>query len=197
MFFGHSYWQINYLRNRRIFQIQIFLILGALRQHSLLTSTIAREIAPSSDIATAAMTSGLLHDVGKIIVALEKPDLMEHLVTFSDAESCHWVDAETEKTILGCTHAEVGGCFLNLWGVPTSVVEAVTFHDNPSSIYSRDFDVVGIVHVSNYLAHWATAKDGAEIIEQKLDREYLDKLLISDKEELWKEYTMEIYCEAA
>lgn len=169
--------------------------IDALRKHSLLTSTIAREISPTSEIASVAMTAGLLHDVGKIIIALEKPELIASLVNVESGAPYEWVDAQTERSIVGCTHAEVGGYFLNLWGVPSSVVEAVTFHDDPAAIVTREFDALGVVHVSNYLAHWGASEQVSEAIENKLDRDYLASVQMAGNEELWKSYTVDIVCE--
>lgn len=169
--------------------------IDALRKHSLLTSTIAREISPTSEIASVAMTAGLLHDVGKIIIALEKPELIASLVNVESGAPYEWVDSQTERSIVGCTHAEVGGYFLNLWGVPSSVVEAVTFHDDPAAIVTREFDALGVVHVSNYLAHWGASEQVSEAIENKLDRDYLASVQMAGNEELWKSYTVDIVCE--
>lgn len=169
--------------------------IDALRKHSLLTSTIAREISPTSEIASVAMTAGLLHDVGKIIIALEKPELIASLVNVESGAPYEWVDAQTERSIVGCTHAEVGGYFLNLWGVPSSVVEAVTFHDDPAAIVTREFDALGVVHVSNYLAHWGASEQVSEAMENKLDRDYLASVQMAGNEELWKSYTVDIVCE--
>jgi HD-like signal output (HDOD) protein/CheY-like chemotaxis protein len=169
----------------------------ALRQHSLLTSTIAREIAPNAAMASVAMTAGLLLDIGKIIIALEKPESIGSLVNVAAGAPYDWVDPATERDILGCTHAEVGGCFLNLWGVPTPIVEAVTFHDDPTAVFNSEFDAVGVVHVSNYLAHWGASRDGGQAIEKKLNREYLQMVEVADREELWKGYVAQILSESS
>lgn len=39
---------------------------------------------------------------------------------------------EAEKDILHATHAEAGGCLLDLWGLPTPLVEAVALHHEPA-----------------------------------------------------------------
>ena len=55
-----------------------------LQQHCILTSTIARELVPDNELSTIAFTAGLLHDVGKFIIAREKPELIPALVGKSD-----------------------------------------------------------------------------------------------------------------
>ncbi|MFT5047285.1 MAG: HD-like signal output (HDOD) protein [Porticoccaceae bacterium] len=148
-------------------------------------------------MTSAAMTAGLLLDVGKIIIALEKPESIGSLVNVAAGAPYDWVIPATERDILGCTHAEVGGCFLNLWGVTTPIVEAVTFHDDPTAVFNSELDAVGVVHVSNYLAHWGASQDGGEAMEKMLNREYLQMVEVADKEELWKDTVAQILSESS
>lgn len=170
---------------------------GAIRKHSFLCSVIAKEISPNPELASVAMTAGLLHSVGKIIIAIEKPEIIASLLNVSEGAPFTWALPEAEREILGCTHAEVGGYFLNLWGVPTSIVEAVTFHEAPTAVYSREFDGIGIVHVSNYLAHWCVSKEDSQGVENLLDRELLEALSLTGNEERWKAIALELATEIA
>lgn len=164
-----------------------------LQQHCILTSAIAQSLIPDKELSTVAFTAGLLHDVGKLIIAQEKPELLPALVGESNGLASSWVNADSERDILGCTHAEVGGCFLNWWGLPTPIVEAVTFHDEPASIFTRDLNAIDIVHVSNYLAHWVKSDTSDERIEAKLDKEHLDRREVTDTMDSWKALAKDIY----
>lgn len=164
-----------------------------LQQHCVLTSTIARELIADNEQSATAFTAGLLHDVGKIIIALEKPELIPALVGDTGGHENSWVNSESERDILGCTHAELGGCFLNIWGLPTPIVEAVTFHDSPASVFSKEFDAVGIVHVSNYLAHWSADKGEDKRINAKLNRDYLESKDVIDHLEQWQEQALDAH----
>ena len=157
-----------------------------LQGHCVLTSTIARELVPDNEQSATAFTAGLLHDVGKIIIALEKPELIPALVGDTNGHENSWVNQESERDILGCTHAELGGCFLNIWGLPTPIVEAVTFHDNPACVFSKQFDAVGIVHVSNYLAHWSVDSTDDMRIHTKLNRDYLENKGVIEQLGTWQ-----------
>lgn len=169
---------------------------SSLQQHCILTSTIAQELTPDKELSKIAFTAGLLHDVGKLIIAQEKPELIRALVGNVDGQANSWVNVESERDILGCTHAEVGGCFLNWWGLPTPIVEAVTFHDNPASIFTREFDAIDIVHVSNYLAHWVVGDSADERVEARLDTEYLEMREEFDMLDCWRELATDIYSDS-
>lgn len=168
----------------------------ALHHHSILTATIAKEIAHNPELSTTSFTAGLLHDVGKIIIAIEKPDAIEKLLNMQAKSPNTWVHPTEERAILGCTHAEVGGYFLDLWGIPAEVVEAITFHETPDSVYSREFDTVGAVHVANYLSHWVAHGDNCAEIDSKLDRDYLTTLNVLGMELQWKELACQIHNES-
>ena len=164
-----------------------------LQQHCILTSAIAQSLIPDKEASKIAFTAGLLHDVGKLIVAQEKPELLPALVGDANGLANSWVNADREREILGCTHAEVGGCFLNLWGLPTPIVEAVTFHDRPASIFTRELNPIDIVHVSNYLAHWVKADTSDVRVEAKLDKDHLDRREVTDTLDSWKAIATDIY----
>jgi HD-like signal output (HDOD) protein len=78
----------------------------------------------------------------------------------------------------GATHAEVGAYLLGLWGLPTSIVEAVALHHTPTSITSHGYDLLGALAVSHALlestgAH-ALASSGKP--DAGVDASYLAKL---------------------
>ncbi len=158
----------------------------AIQRHCLLTATIAKEILEGSEHASAAFTAGLLHDVGKLLIALNEPTLLDTLMSKDPDNQGRWPNTETERQIMACSHAEVGGCFLNLWGIPTAVVEAATFHDTPSSVFSRHFDAVAAVHVANYLAHWVDGGQDDVSAEHKLNRSYIAAYMTPEQEQQWK-----------
>lgn len=165
----------------------------ALSEHSNLCSIIAKAITPENDPMPTAMTAGLLHDVGKIVIARSRPELLPQLLMVSDEGTKTWVDTERERDILGCSHAEVGGYFLNLWGIPTDIVEAVTFHDDPGKIFTKDLDAIGIVHISNYLAHWVRSGSDKEDVEKKLDTDYIFRWDAMEKVDDWRQLAFDIF----
>ena len=144
-----------------------------LHDHCMATATYARDIMQDTEYADSSFTAGLLHDVGKFIIAMEAPEKLAELAKVSLPGQ--WPDEEHERRILGATHEEVGGCFLNLWGIPTAIVEAVTFHSKPSNIYSCEVDTVGATHIANYLAHKSVANAHDSHIATKLDMDYVEQ----------------------
>jgi putative nucleotidyltransferase with HDIG domain len=92
----------------------------ALRRHSCIAAIAAGMLALSlGESEGIAFTAGLLHDVGKLILALGEGEkyvaLMDH---------CHRTGTSlsmTEKVSFGFNHKEVGARLLRRWGAPDEV----------------------------------------------------------------------------
>jgi len=73
--------------------------------------------------------AGLLHDVGKLVLASNYPEQYVEIGRNAQAKRVEWLVEERES--FGFDHADVGGYLLGLWGLPPAVVEAVAFHHFP------------------------------------------------------------------
>jgi HD-like signal output (HDOD) protein len=73
--------------------------------------------------------AGLLHDLGLLVLDQFFPEHYDQIAAQSkDGEESLWA---TEQRLLGMSHADVGGALLEHWGLPVSVVRAVSFHHKP------------------------------------------------------------------
>jgi putative nucleotidyltransferase with HDIG domain len=124
--------------------------------HSLQTAAAARAIARiekcSATRVEEAFLTGVLHDVGKIVLAMRG----SAAPTASVEEGCS--DAQAH-------HAEVGAYLLGLWGFPTPIVEAVAFHHTPSLAAGDGLSLAGIIHVADRLVHQRNATDATFDLE--------------------------------
>jgi len=142
--------------------------MNGLWKHSVATATAAKLVAkhvrfPNSE---KAFTAGLLHDIGKIIIARYLPASLATVVRL--AESDHLAMHEAEQKTLGLPHPAFGAWVMGRWGLPTSLIEAVEFHHHPTrSLYA--FDLAGIVYLANILAHRAEIGSGGDTLMRELD----------------------------
>ena len=127
--------------------------------HSNHTATQAKKIAAmlhaSEQIKDDAFTAGLLHDIGKLILASRFPK--EYTAVIKGAtESSKPLWAE-EREIFSATHAEVGAYLLSIWGLPNLVIDAVAYHHNPTAITEEGFSALTAVHAANALENLAAS----------------------------------------
>ena len=96
-----------------------------------------------------AFTSGLLHDIGKIVlgtfVNVNSEDILlrafEERISFDHAE----------RKVLGIDHAEVGAALVEEWGFSDEIIDVVRWHHEPENA-SGDLLTVDVVHIADVLS---------------------------------------------
>ncbi len=119
-----------------------------LQRRALLTARLCRQIAGPIG-AEEAFTSGLLHDIGYLIIAYYLPDRYKRLLAASQAEGRPF--HELEREFYGITHAELGAYLLGLWGLPNPIVEAVAHHHEPWRVPHAAFGSLDALYVADVL----------------------------------------------
>ncbi|MCB0212679.1 MAG: HDOD domain-containing protein [Anaerolineae bacterium] len=149
----------------------------AVQHHSLTVGMLARELskleAGNTQEHEQAFTAGLLHDVGKLVLATNFPQTYAEVLTQSKAQGR--MVAEVEAEIFGTSHAEVGAYLLGLWGLPTPIIEALAFHHQPLHGSKHNFCTLAAVYVANNLLHNRT-----------LDANYLSELQRGNRLAVWQ-----------
>jgi putative nucleotidyltransferase with HDIG domain len=101
-----------------------------LRVHSSITAIAAGALAlEAGESEGLAFTTGLLHDVGKLVLALGEREKYVALM-----EECRRTGSSLraeEKDRFGFNHTEIGARLLHRWGVPVEVVVPVLEHHEP------------------------------------------------------------------
>lgn len=121
-----------------------------LQRHSRLTAYIAARLPVPKHLADIAMVAGMLHDVGKLIMAWKLPERFSKLLAEVREEQCPLYKVEERE--YGFSHAEIGAYLLGLWGLPYAVVEAIALHHAPNRVPHQNFDAASAVYVANLLA---------------------------------------------
>jgi HD-like signal output (HDOD) protein len=159
------------------------LSIETLWQHSRRVARRARQLAHAEGLDAGsvqqAATAGLLHDLGKLALAANlTAQFQEALARARQQKQALW---ETEQTVFGATHGEVGGCLLGMWGLPLPIVEAVTMHHHPTRFLSDSFGPLTAVHVANALDH----ADNLADFQQRVDLSYLRELGLDQRLPQW------------
>jgi putative nucleotidyltransferase with HDIG domain len=161
--------------------------LPPLWNHSVAVATLAQKIAEAETGNKAAgeesFTTGLLHDLGKIVLMAEMPQEYRRVLEHMDLHTGTIRAVELEYA--GCGHEEVGACLMSTWGLPKSVVEAVQFHHRPAESGQTSFTVLAAVHCADALASEGDPSPLNHDVE--FDKEYLRNLGLLEKIDAWAE----------
>lgn len=140
-------------------------------------ASIAKSETRDKQIADMAFTASLLHNFGVLMLAANVPDAYEQVLRTAQEQrvSIAWQELE----VFGATHAEVAGAILASWGIPFPIVNAVGWYPMPSASEDTAFSPLTAVHA-------ATAVDAfAQSGMFAYDRDYMERLRLSDKVENW------------
>jgi HD-like signal output (HDOD) protein len=119
-------------------------------------------------VAGEAFTTGILHDVGRIVLAYYTPALYEPILKMAEEENISLYEAE--KKALGFTHADVSGYLLEKWKLPIAIVDAVKHHHEPASAQLSS-DLASIVFIADQLSHLHSYRSKEETQEPVLNIE--------------------------
>ena len=162
--------------------------LDELWRHAILTGTFARRIAKEEGLnqqaVDEAFTAALLHDVGVLVLAANRPSEYARVIDLVRTTSMS--DWSAEREVFGADHAHVGAYLLGIWGLSDGIVETVAFHHHPGDYLAAGFGTVTAVHVANAVAE---AQGHADCVDENIgvDKAYFDRENLSPRLSRWRE----------
>jgi putative nucleotidyltransferase with HDIG domain len=111
----------------------------------------AELLSNDQDVARNAFTAGLLHDIGKLALALNFEEQYQGALKLAEKQKLH--ASEVEAQVFGATHAETGAYLLSVWGLPLPIVEAVARHHNPARSMDKVFSATTALHLAEQLEY--------------------------------------------
>jgi putative nucleotidyltransferase with HDIG domain len=141
--------------------------LEVLWDHSLACAVAAKELVARlrAGDPDRAFTAGLLHDVGRLILAMRLRD--EYWKVVGGVGESESIDA-VERSAFGVDHAEAGAWMLEAWALPTAIVESVRLHHDVSGVpvESRIVGVADRLLGATELVSGEVGPRGSELLEQ-------------------------------
>ncbi len=123
-------------------------------QHCIATALLTREVINVSGIQPedADYVAGLVHDVGKIIMAacFGEKFVVIHQRAAIESKSLREIEIE----VLGIDHAELGALYLQHHSLPEVMIETARHHHSPE-LARKTPRVVAAVQIANLLVHAA------------------------------------------
>ena len=156
--------------------------LTCLWHHSVLVGAFSKSITlnllSNKDTTSYSFVAGLLHDIGKLVLAENLPMKYHSAMTLAAQKKIELYEAEEQ--IFGATHAQVGAYLLWLWNLPTPVITATAYHHTPLENDDLEISPVTTVHLANAFQHELSSGTN-KMASSKVDSAYMDKLSLSAK----------------
>lgn len=154
-------------------------------QHSLSVAFATKAIVDFSggeyprdkDRMAELFITGLLHDIGVLVLDQYVPDMYEQVLkeaSATDAGPLYGIEFEH----LGITHAEVGGYLLRQWHIPEKIAAAVAFHHLPGEA-GDTMEISQIVHIANFICNNQGIDNGVGVPPEAFSDSAWERLHIS------------------
>lgn len=164
--------------------------------HSLTVGAIARKIAreekEAPEVVDESFLAGLLHDIGKLLLAVNMPDQYSRVIARvreagppSSKTGNRLTLWQAENEEFGTNHGEIGAELMAIWNLPMTVVEALAMHHRPTKLLSSTFSPLTAVHVADVFSYeFSGTQDPLEYAE--IDTAYLSDLGLFNNMEAWR-----------
>ena len=162
--------------------------LGPLWPHSVTVAAGARRLVDirrgDTKMAEDAFAAGMVHDAGILVLAQNLTNDYAEVVRRARTGDAplHVI----ERAVLGVDHQAVGAYVMNLWGLPSPVVEAVAFHHCPADCGDADFSALTAIHIADA---WDIGEGPRRdhVPPAPLDEAYLERAGCADSLVEWRE----------
>ena len=121
-------------------------------EHSVKTAIIARHLAMQNASVIdheAFFTAGLLHDIGRLIIAQVAPQEMAQINAAVKDDGQNIMQAEAE--LLGVTHIDIGAKLMRDWNMPSMLIQCLVKHHDEEHIGPFAIET-SIVYLANQLS---------------------------------------------
>ncbi|MCP5216084.1 MAG: HDOD domain-containing protein [Pseudomonadales bacterium] len=166
--------------------------LQQLNRHCQNVAFLAKAIAQHENqprrICDLSFMSGLLHDIGKLVLATAYVDKFSKTLNSSQPYEA-W---EEEQNIFGISHAQIGAYLLGVWNLPSSVVEAVAYHHIPDKAIEHSFSPLTATHIADALLLELETNNRDEQ-EPAFCVDYVAQFADAEKINDWRALTVELF----
>ena len=114
-------------------------------RHSVACAIASKEIARKKNVlhVERLFVAGLLHDIGFLVLCDKKPDEMQRVI--ERVKSGEGELSRLENDEFGFSHEDLGNALLEKWGLPESILQAISqHHDEDVSENNLEAHVVWI-----------------------------------------------------
>jgi putative nucleotidyltransferase with HDIG domain len=132
-------------------------------RHCIAVAMMTREVIGCVQTPTdeSDYVAGLVHDVGKIVIACAFPAHFQEIHRRAAEAKCSLM--RLERQLLGLTHAELGAMYLRQHSLPKILVETAEFHHRPE--LSSGNPIVAAVQIADMIVRHAKLGNSGNLEE--------------------------------
>jgi len=143
--------------------------------HSIGTGIAAQVLARRCELdPEQAFTAGLLHDVGKLVLAVYFEQDFATILAYRDKNDC--LIREAEQQVLGFDHTEIGARVARHWKLPEPLTSAIRFHHKLPNKVGK---LAELVHVADILCRGLDIGHGGDNLIPILQKNVLARTGLS------------------
>ena len=165
-----------------------YLSLDQLWQHSVKVGQIARDLVlfetKDRTLASQALIAGLLHDLGKVVLANNFADLYGRVHSLARKQPVTLWDVE--KEMFGANHGEIGACLIGMWNMPGPVVDATALHHEPPLGEHERLTPLAALHIANVLEHQLSTDNDGMMVAPIINTAFLEELGLLQRLPVWR-----------
>ncbi len=154
---------------------------GDLWKQGLVVAALSKKIALAKkrkDISDIVFTGGILHNVGKVVIALYIHTAFKEIMDAVHNKNISFDDAEKEVT--GYNHHEVGEKILAKWNFPNVLKSIVRYYQDPVEAPDEHKHEVCTVHIANALCMMAGIGVGNDGLYHEVNKSAMETVGLKD-----------------
>ena len=152
---------------------------GSFWRHSIAAALCAKNLARHAHIdQDYAFIAGLLHDIGRLVLASSFPEQYALVVARRDSQDM--TIGEAELLVLGVDHQRAGQMLAEAWMFPPLIQRAIGQHHAPAS--TDLCNVPGIVHMADAMVHALDLGGSADAAVPRLHDAAWDSLCLTPEQ---------------
>ena len=168
--------------------VPCYLSLEQIWQHSVNVGQIARDLVlfetKDRALASQALVAGLLHDLGKVVLAKNFEDLYGRVTSLARKQPVAlW---EVEKEMFGASHGEIGGCLLGMWNLPLAIVDAAALHHEPPLGEHDRLSPLAAVHIANVIERELRPNEDGMMVAPVIHAPFLNEIGLLHRLPVWR-----------
>jgi len=136
--------------------------------HSVGTAKAAQLLSKNLGIGRqdVAYTTGLIHDIGKILLALSFPLEYTAVVRMAREKKCRIILAE--RKILNTDHCMIGKILADIWYLPEELSTAILYHHDPMAISKGNQALAVLANIGDQMSRKARIGNPGDGLVPKL-----------------------------